>query len=107
MADTKAKPVVKAERKKPVRKSPVQKDYPTKLAWLQATLEFEQAEEIKANAGKVARLDKRIADKQATVDELVAVIAKLKAQRAELVPAEATEDEGFDEFEIANGRDES
>ena len=32
----------KKERKKPVRTAPAQKDYPSKLAWLQAMTEHEQ-----------------------------------------------------------------
>jgi hypothetical protein len=115
MAETKATPVptqtkdsaavskpASRERKKPVRTAPVQKDYPNKLAWLKALTEHEEAETEKANAAKVARLDKRIASAKVARDEAAAKVTALEAERAALVPAE---DEGFDEFEIANGRD--
>lgn len=89
MAETKATtPAKKAERKKPVRKSPVLKDYPNRLAWLKAMTEFEEAHAKTEAEAKVKRLDKRIAAKQAQVDELTAEVAKLKAERAALVPGE-------------------
>ena len=90
MAETKAstKPAAKAERKKPVRSAPVQKDYPNKLAWLKAMTEYEEKQTAEANTAKVARLDKRIASAQATVDEATAKVTALKAERAALVPAE-------------------
>ena len=76
------------KRKKPVRKAPVQKDYPNKLAWLKAMTEFEEAESAKINEAKVTRIDKRIKSAQAQVDELTAKVEALKAERAALVPAE-------------------
>lgn len=82
------KPVVKAERKKPVRKAPVQKDYPNKLAWLKAMTEFEEKQANAETTAKVARLDKRIKSAQATADEATAKVAALKAERNALVPAE-------------------
>ena len=111
MAETKAKPVptqtkdsaavskpASKERKKPVRKAPVQKDYPTKLDWLKAMTEYETAQSEVTNKAKVERLDKRIASAQAVADEATAKVAALKAERATLVPAESdidglTEDE--------------
>ena len=92
MAETKAKPVTKTERKKPVRTAPAQKDYPNKLAWLKAMTEHEEAEATKANAAKVARLDKRITSKWATIAKLDAELNKLVAERVALQPyAEETE----------------
>lgn len=92
MAETKAKPVTKTERKKPVRTAPAQKDYPTKLAWLKAMTEHEEAEATKANAAKVTRLDKRITSKWATIAKLDAELNKLVAERVALQPyAEETE----------------
>ena len=82
------KTAVKAERKKPVRTAPVQKDYPTKLAWLKAMTEHEEAEATKANAARVARLDKRIASKKATIATLTGELAALEDERAKLVPIE-------------------
>lgn len=82
------KPAAKAERKKPVRTAPVQKDYPNKLAWLKAMTEHEEHEAAVTAKAKVERLDKRIASKQATIDTLVAELDKLRAERAVLVPAE-------------------
>ena len=80
-----AKPA-KAERKKPVRTAPVQKDYPNKLAWLKALTEHEEAETLKVNAAKVERLDKRIAAKRSAAAELTAEIDKLVAERVALKP---------------------
>jgi hypothetical protein len=94
---------VKAERKKPVRTAPAQKDYPNKLAWLKAMTEHEEAAAKEATAARVTRLDKRIASKKATIATLTAELAKLEDERAALVG----NDEGFDEFEIANGRDQA
>ena len=92
MAETKAKPVTKTERKKPVRTAPAQKDYPNKLAWLKAMTEHEEAEATKANAAKVARLDKRITSKWATIAKLDAELNRLVAERVALQPyAEETE----------------
>lgn len=91
MADPKVKteaPAAKAERKKPVRKAPVQKDYPNKLAWLKAMTEFEEKQASADTAAKVARLDKRIKSAQATADEATAKVASLKAERDALVPVE-------------------
>lgn len=65
MADSKA-----ATRKKPVRKAPVQKDYPTKLDWLRAMTEYEEKQAEVAAAAKVARLEKRLASKQSQLDKL-------------------------------------
>ena len=96
------------ERKKPVRTAPAQKDYPTKLAWLKAMTEHEEAEATKANAAKVARLDQRLAAARSAVANATAKVIELEAERAKLVPEETeSEDEGFDEFEIANGRDQA
>lgn len=92
MAETKAKPVTKTERKKPVRTAPAQKDYPTKLAWLKAMTEHEEAEATKATTAKVARLDKRITAKQDSIVTLTAELNKLVAERVALQPyAEETE----------------
>ena len=92
MAETKATPVKKTERKKPVRTAPAQKDYPNKLAWLKAMTEHEEAEATKATAAKVARLDKRITSKWATIAKLDAELNKLVAERVALQPyAEETE----------------
>lgn len=104
MAETKAAPVKKTERKKPVRTAPVQKDYPNKLAWLKAMTEHEEEQAKVETAAKIARLDKRLASARSAVANATAKVLELEAERAKLVPAEA-EDEGFDEFEIANGRD--
>ena len=82
-----AKPA-KAERKKPVRTAPVQKDYPNKLAWLKAMTEHEERETAATNKAKVERLDKRIASAKAVVTEATAKVAALEAERAALVPAE-------------------
>ena len=65
MADNKA-----TTRKKPVRKAPVQKDYPTKLDWLRAMTEYEEKQAEAATKAKVARLEKRLASKQAQFDKL-------------------------------------
>ena len=83
------------KRKKPVRKAPVQKDYPNKLAWLKAMTEFEEAESAKVNEAKVTRIDKRIKSAQAQVDELTAKVEALKAERAKLVPADETDEYGW------------
>lgn len=82
-----AKPKAK-ERKKPERKAPVQKDYPNKLAWLKAMTEYEEAQTAASNGAKVERLDKRIAAKEQLRNDLDIEIAKLKAERAQLVPAD-------------------
>lgn len=74
------------ERKKPERKAPVQKDYPNKLAWLKAMTEYEEAQTAASNGAKVERLDKRIAAKEQLRNDLDIEIAKLKAERAQLVP---------------------
>jgi hypothetical protein len=92
MAPTKATPVKKTERKKPVRTAPVQKDYPSKLAYLKAMLDHEEAEAAKVNAAKVARLDKRIASKKAAIETATAELAALNDERAKLVPAEPETD---------------
>ena len=88
------------ERKKPVRTAPAQKDYPTKLAWLKAMTEHEEAEAAKATAAKVARLDKRIASKKAQIAKLDAELDALQIERFKLVsedeadvPAEAEADQ--------------
>lgn len=77
----------RAERKKPVRKAPVQKDYPSKLDWLRAMTEYEEAQTATSNKAKVERLDKRIASVKAQRDELSAKLATLEAERSVLVPA--------------------
>ncbi len=93
MANTKAEPVVKAERKKPVRKAPVQKDYSTKLEWLKAMTEYEEKQTETTNVAKVARLDKRIAATQASINELVVKVTKLKEERNALAPFSEEQDE--------------
>jgi hypothetical protein len=86
MAEDKAKPA-KAERKKPVRQAPVQKDFPNKLAWLKAMTEYEEAATAAANKGKVERLDKRIASKKEAIATLQSELTKLETERAGLVPS--------------------
>lgn len=81
MATPKASPAKKAERKKPVRKSPALKDFPNRLAWLKAMTEYEEAQAKSTDEAKVARLTKRIGAKQKQVDELTAEVAKLEAER--------------------------
>jgi hypothetical protein len=91
MADTKAKPEaapVAKERKKPVRKAPVQKDYPNKLAWLAALVEYETAATESTNKAKIERLDKRIAAKKAEIDSLEGTIISLEHERAKLLGAD-------------------
>ena len=83
MADSKAKP-----RKKPVRKAPVQKDYPTKLAWLQAMTEYETKQAEAETTAKVTRLDKRIATVQARVEVLTAQLHRLRHERNVLTGGE-------------------
>ena len=93
MADTAKKSTApNAERKKPVRSAPVQKDYPNKLAWLKALTEHEEAETAKVNAAKVARLDKRIASAKVTRDEATAKVTALAAERAALIGGTPAED---------------
>lgn len=87
MGDTKPTPAAKAERKKPVRQAPVQKDYPNKLAWLKAMTEYEEAATAAANKGKVERIDKRIASKKEAIATLQSELTKLEAERADLVPS--------------------
>jgi hypothetical protein len=87
----KEKAAPKAERKKPVRKAPVQKDYSSKLEWLKAMTEYELAQSEVTSAAKVKRLDKRIAAKQAQIDKLETELAKLLASKEELAPTEETE----------------
>lgn len=72
MAETKATP-----RKKPVRKAPVQKDYPTKLDWLRAMTEYETKQAEATTAAKVARLEKRLASKQTQLDKLQREVNRL------------------------------
>ncbi len=88
----------KTERKKPVRTAPAQKDYPTKLAWLKAMTEHEEAEATKANAAKVARLEKRLASKRALLDTLKREVDAIVAEIAELggfdTEAEAAQPQG-------------
>lgn len=92
MAETKATP-----RKKPVRKAPVQKDYPTKLDWLRAMTEYETKQAEAEAEAKVARLDKRIVAKQAVLAKAQADIERLKEARrqimGETVEVEMPEDE--------------
>ena len=83
-----AKPEAK-ERKKPVRKAPVQKDYPNKLAWLKAMTEYEEKQTEEANAAKVARLDKRIATITSLIEGYEVQLKELKSERSVLVPADA------------------
>jgi hypothetical protein len=93
MADTKAKePVVKTERKKPVRKAPVQKDYSSKLEWLKAMTEYEEKQAEVSTSTKLARLDKRIAAAKVARDEAVAKLTALITERDKLagVPVEDT-----------------
>jgi len=89
----KEKAAPKAERKKPVRKAPVQKDYSSKLEWLAALVEYETKQNEVSSAAKVKTLDKRIAAKQALAEKISVEIDQLKAKRAALVPAEAEQDE--------------
>jgi len=89
----KEKAAPKAERKKPVRKAPVQKDYSSKLEWLAALVEYETKQNEVSSAAKVKTIDKRIAAKQALVEKTNTEIAELKAKRAALVPAEPEQDE--------------
>jgi hypothetical protein len=99
--DAKKDTAVKAERKKPVRKSPVQKDYPNKLAWLKALTEYEEAQSAVSNKAKVERLDKRIAAKRAQVTELGEDLAKLISERATLTGEEQPADAGTSETDEA------
>ena len=78
----------KKERKKPVRTAPAQKDYPTKLAWLKAMTEHEEAEAAKATEAKVARLDRQLASARSAVANATAKVIELEAERAKLVPVE-------------------
>lgn len=87
MAETKASTAPKAERKKPVRKAPVQKDFPNKLAWLKAMTEYEEAATAAENKGKVERIDKRIASKKEAIATLQSELTKLETERAGLVPS--------------------
>ena len=87
-ATTAAEAKPKAERKKPVRKAPVQKDYPNKLAWLKAMTEYEEKQTEEANAAKVARLDKRIATIESLIAGYEATLKDLKSERSTLVPAD-------------------
>lgn len=80
---------IKAERKKPVRTSPVQKDYPNKLAWLKAMTAYEENETAVTNAAKVTRLNKRIKAKKATIATLNTELSKLEVERDVLVPVKA------------------
>ena len=89
----KEKAAPKAERKKPVRKAPVQKDYSSKLEWLAALVEYETKQNEVSSAAKVKTLDKRIAAKQALAEKISVEIDQLKAKRAALVPAEPEQDE--------------
>jgi len=75
----------KKERKAPVRKGPKLSDYPSRVDYLKAQLEFEEAEQAKANEAKVARLDKRIASAKAARDEAAAKVEALETERAQLV----------------------
>ena len=88
----------KKERKKPVRTAPVQKDYPTKLDWLKAMTEHEEAEAAKANAARVARLEKRLASKRSLLDTLKREVDAIVAEIAELggfdTEAEADQPQG-------------
>jgi hypothetical protein len=87
MGDTKPTAAAKAERKKPVRQAPVQKDYPNKLAWLKAMTEFEEAATAATNKAKVERIDKRIAAKKEQITTLQSELTKLETERAGLVPS--------------------
>lgn len=82
-------PAVKKERKKPVRKAPVQKDYPNKLAWLKAMTTYEEAQTQTTNVAKVSRLNKRIKTKKATIATLAAELRTLEQERDVLVPVKA------------------
>jgi hypothetical protein len=93
---TKAAPAAKPEakpRKKPVRKSPALKDFPNRLAWLKAMTEYETQQAEAETTAKVARLDKRIAAKLMAAGEIADDLAKLRAERAALVPADAEDEE--------------
>jgi hypothetical protein len=92
MATPEASPAKKAERKKPVRKSPVLKDYPNRLAWLKAMTAYEETLAVVTDKAKVARLDKRIKVKKAAIDKVSKELAELEKQRAALVPVKAEDD---------------
>lgn len=87
MGDTKPSTAAKAERKKPVRQAPVQKDFPNKLAWLKAMTEFEEAAAAATNKAKADRLDKRIKAKREQIAALQSELTKLETERAGLVPS--------------------
>lgn len=84
MAEAKTPPAKKAERKKPVRKAPMQKDYSTKLEWLKAMTDYETALVQSSEVSKIARLDKRIDSVKAAIVELETKRDKLVAERAAL-----------------------
>ena len=88
---------VKKERKAPVRKAPAAKDFPSRIAWLEAMMAYEKAEAEKTNAAKLVRLDKRIASKRSAIETAQAELAKLEAERAALVPAEPEPGHGIAE----------
>lgn len=88
MGDTKpSTTAAKAERKKPVRQAPVQKDFPNKLAWLKAMTEYEEAATAATNKAKVERIDKRIASKKEQIATLQSELKTLETERAGLVPS--------------------
>ena len=88
MAETKATPVKKTERKKPVRTAPAQKDYPNKLAWLKAMTEHEEKQAEATTSARVARLEKRLASKQSQRDKLQTEINELTREIEKLAPLE-------------------
>lgn len=85
---------VKKERKAPVRKAPAAKDFPSRIAWLEAMMAYEKAEAEKTNAAKLVRLDKRIASAEAARDEAAAKVDALKAERNRLMPDETAAEPG-------------
>lgn len=96
MADKKASTTEAKPRKKPVRKAPKLSDYPTRLAWLKAMTEYEEAQAKAETDAKVKRLDKRIASVQSQLEVAQAKLDRLKAERSELT-------DGPLEVELAEG----
>ena len=83
MADSKA-----TSRKKPVRKAPKQSDYPTRLAWLAAMVEYEEAQAKATTDAKVVRLDKRIATREGEIARLTRELHDLRHERNVLTGGE-------------------
>lgn len=83
----------KKARKTPVRKGPQAKDYPSRVAYLEAVLQYERDEQAKADQAKADRLDKRIEKKREVVATAQAELDKLIAEREALVGSQPTEAE--------------